>query len=60
MMVDGILRIISRIISFHWRKRGLMINFQRENVNRKKLWSIWWNVKNYIFEKVMTKPIKNF
>jgi hypothetical protein len=32
----------------------------RENVNRKKLQSIWWNVKNYIFGTVMcNKPIKN-
>ena len=29
--------------------KTVFIKSPRENVNRKRLESIWWNVKNYIF-----------
>ena len=49
--------------SFLYPSLGKKVTFtisQRENVNRKKLQSFWWNVKNYIFGTVMTNPIRNF
>lgn len=40
------------IIIFHWEKSRSEPIFQRENVNRKKLLSIWLNDKNYIFDTI--------
>ena len=38
-----------RLLQFSLGKKTVFINSPRRNVNRKKLQSIWWNVKNYIF-----------
>ena len=37
------------LLQFSLGKNTIFINSPRGNVNRKKLQSIWWNVKNYIF-----------
>ncbi|HET6722345.1 MAG TPA: hypothetical protein VFH07_06320 [Chitinophagaceae bacterium] len=36
-------------VRFSLGKKTVFMKSPRENVNRKKIQSIWWNVKNYIF-----------
>ena len=37
------------LVGFSLGKKAVFMKSPREDVNRKKLQSIWWNVKNYIF-----------